>query len=208
VNDKVRELVDRIAALEQELALELHAQGERLHYRLAGKRVEFSQAVADAQRRLRMGLGAWLLRSRPRNLLSVPFIYGMIVPLAILDACVSCYQLICFPLYGIPRVRRGDYFAIDRHRLPYLNAIEKLHCAYCSYANGLLAYAREITARTEQYWCPIKHARPLPGQHGRYPSFLDYGDPADYHARVEGLRQALAKEATPAVAPRCEDPLP
>ena len=82
-----------------------------------------------------------------------------------------------------------------------MNAIEKVHCAYCSYANGLLAYAREISARTEQYWCSIKHSRPLPGAHARCPPFLDYGDPAQFHERVEGLRRELTEEGSPAPEP-------
>jgi hypothetical protein len=195
MNPNARRLLDRIADLEQELAAELHAQGERFHYRVEGRRIEFNHAVAEAQRRLRMGLGRWLLESRPRSLLSVPFIYGMVVPLLLLDLSLCLYQLVCFPLYGIPRVRRRDYLVLDHHRLPYLNAIEKLHCGYCSYANGLLAFARELTARTEQYWCPIKHARPVPGPHERYAGFLDYGDPTVFHARVQEQRRALAREA-------------
>jgi hypothetical protein len=197
MNPRVRQLLDRIAALEQELAVELHSQAERFQYRVTGRHVAFNEAVAAAQRRLRMSLGRWLLESRPRSWLSVPFIYGMIVPLLLLDVCLGLYQLVCFPLYGIPRVRRRDYFVLDHHRLPYLNPIEKLHCGYCSYANGLLAYARELTARTEQYWCPIKHARPVRGAHDRYASFLDFGDPTDFHARVQQQRLALAQEAAP-----------
>lgn len=196
VNTIVRDLLTRIAGLEEQLARELHAQGEHLQYRVVGKRVEFSHAVAQAQRKLRMGIGHWLLHSRPQSVLTVPFIYAMIVPLVLLDLSFTCYQLICFPLYGIPRVRRGEYLLLDRHRLPYLNAIEKIHCAYCSYANGLLAYAREVAARTEQYWCPIKHSQPQPGAHGRYAGFLDFGDPIDFHARVEAQRKALAQAGT------------
>ena len=67
---------------------------------------------------------------------------------------------------------------IDRHRLAYLNAIEKANCVYCGYANGLLAYVREVTARTEQYWCPIRHARPIRAPHRHYQRFFDYGDAA------------------------------
>jgi hypothetical protein len=208
VNTAARDLLARIASLEQELAQELHAQGERLQYRVQGRRIEFSKAVAETQRRMRMGIGRWLLQSRPQNLLTVPFIYGMALPLAILDLSVSCYQFVCFPLYGIARVRRADYFVLDRHRLPYLNAIEKLHCAYCSYANGLLAFTREVTARTEQYWCPIKHSRPMPGAHSRYAGFLDYGDPTDFHVRVEALRTALAEEARPLATPIGGDAAP
>jgi hypothetical protein len=59
-------------------------------------------------------------------------------------------QWVCFPIYGISRVQRHRYFAIDRHKLAYLNVIEKANCVYCSYANGLIGYVREVTARTEQ----------------------------------------------------------
>ena len=137
----------------------------------------------------------YLARSRPQSLLSLPFIYGMAVPFLFLDLAISLYQAVSFPLYGIARVRRRDHFVLDRARLPYLNAIEKANCAYCSYANGLLAFAREITARTEQYWCPIKHARTPAGVHDRYARFVDYGDGARYETQARALRRSLIDEA-------------
>ena len=94
----------------------------------------------------------------------------------LLDLFVAVYQTVCFPGYGIPRVHRSDYLAFDREQLAYLNAIEKLNCAYCAYANGVFAYVREVASRTKQYWCPIKHARRVLGVHARYGSFVDYGD--------------------------------
>ena len=42
--------------------------------------------------------------------------------------------------------RRRDYIVVDRHKLSYLNGIEKLNCVYCGDANGVFAYTREITA--------------------------------------------------------------
>ena len=72
----------------------------------------------------------------------------------LLDLWVTLYQSICFPIYGMARVPRRQYFAIDRHKLAYLNGIEKVHCTFCSYANGLIAYVREVAARTEQYLVP------------------------------------------------------
>ncbi|MDH4234692.1 MAG: hypothetical protein OEV15_06125, partial [Gallionella sp.] len=63
------------------------------------------------------------------------------------------------------------------------------------YAVGLLAYASEVTARTEEYFCPIKHARKILNAHSRYKYFLDYGDADNLHERVEKLRAALAEEA-------------
>jgi hypothetical protein len=185
-------------------------QGKRLHYRIAGARIEFTSAINTAHRKLRMGLGRWLLRSRLRNVLTIPVIYGMIAPLALLDLSITLYQAICFPLYGIGKVRRRDYIVLDQHHLAYLNAIEKLHCTYCSYSNGLIAYAREIAARTEQYWCPIRHARQVPDTHSRYARFLDYGDPTDFQARAEILRHELIaeKDSAPTIPARIESSPP
>ena len=77
----------------------------------------------------------------------------------------------------------------DRFHLRYLNLFERFPCAYCEYANGLLAYAVEVAARTEQYFCPIKHARKLLGSHARAQRFLEYGDATAYHARLEAFGQ-------------------
>jgi hypothetical protein len=83
---------------------------------------------------------------------------------------------------------------MDHQHLAYLNLIEKIDCMYCSYAVGMLGYAREITARTEQYFCPIKHARKILSVHSRYRQFLDYGDADNFHDKVEELRTGLAGE--------------
>lgn len=194
MNERIRELLAQIGTLEDELRSTLHEQEERLNYRLHGKRVEFEASVREAHARMKTGILRWLFTSRPQNLMSAPLIYSMIVPLLLLDVCVSLYQWICFPLYRVQRVRRADYFIYDRHHLGYLNAIERVHCAYCSYANGLMAYVTEIVARTEQYFCPIKHARKVLGSHARYAHFLDYGDAADYPARLEEFRRALERK--------------
>jgi hypothetical protein len=58
----------------------------------------------------------------------------------------------------------------------------------------LLAYATEIIARTEQYFCPIKHARKMMGRHARYASFAAYGDAEDYQTKLEKFRADLAQE--------------
>lgn len=77
-------------------------------------------------------------------------------------------HFICFPVDGIPKVKRDQYVIFDRQSLRYLNVIEKLNCTYCSYFNGLIVYVQEIAARTEQYWCPIKHARRIVAMRSRY----------------------------------------
>lgn len=118
----------------------------------------------------------------------------MIVPLTVLDLFVTTYQAVCFPICRVEKVRRGDYIVLDRRQLEYLNFIEKSHCTYCGYASGLVAYVFEIVARTEQYFCPIKHARRILGTHSRYRRFLDYGEAEDYGARLEAFRVALNKK--------------
>ena len=120
-----------------------------------------------AHKRLKQSIPRFLRESSTLNILTAPIIYSMVVPIALIDAAFSLYQGLCFPLYGISHVRRSAYIAaVDRRHLAYLNAIEKFNCMYCGYANGVLAYVREIAGRTEQYWCPIRRAtvgaRPTP----------------------------------------------
>ncbi len=194
MNEKIRNILKQINALEEEIQAVMNGQRGRLYYEIHGKRVEFEHSVRDAHQRLKVGLFHWFLTTRPQNYLTAPVIYSMIVPLVFIDVCVSLYQLSCFPIYGIASVRRSDYFSFDHRHLAYLNIIEKFDCLYCSYANGLMAYACEIVARTEQYFCPIKHAQRVKGLHARYQYFLDYGDAADLHKKLVEIRVSLIKE--------------
>ena len=86
--------------------------------------------------------------------------------------------------------RSVEYLVFDRHHLGYLNFIEKFHCTYCEYGNGLMSSMAEILARTAQYFCPIEHARKILGTHSRQSRFLAYGDAEDYEARLEEFRVA------------------
>jgi len=193
MNDRIHQLLTQMATLEDELREALHEQETSALFEIKGKRVEFEHAIKQAHRRLKTGFFRWLVTNRPQNLITGPVIYSMIVPLLVLDLFVTLYQAICFPIYRIARVRRASYIVLDRQHLEYLNFIEKFHCSYCAYASGLLAYVYEIVARTEQYFCPIKHARRILGTHSRYPRFLDYGEAADYEARLEAFRVALGR---------------
>jgi hypothetical protein len=197
MNPYIAALTDKINALEVELEAELAKRRAELRVGMQHGKAVFEEEILRRHRELKTRLATYILAARPLVILTAPVIYAMIVPLVLLDLFVSLYQAICFPVYRIPKVRRGDYIIFDRHYLAYLNAIEKLNCAYCSYANGLIAYVREIAARTEQYWCPIKHARRVIGAHARYAMFDDYGDAEGYQKRLEELRGVLAKEDKP-----------
>jgi hypothetical protein len=193
MNPKVSEILQRIRDLEAELEAELESRREAMHVRFEHHKVRFEREIRDRHKQLKTGLLKYIAQAEFRNLVSAPVIYSMIVPLVIVDVFVSLYQLLCFPLYRIERVRRSEYMAFDRHHLAYLNAIEKINCTYCSYANGLAAYVKEIIARTEQYWCPIRHARRLLETHSHYGQFVDYGDAEAWRQELMQLRQALSK---------------
>ena len=194
MNDQIRSLLAQMSALEAEMAEALQAQQHKMFFQIDGKRIEFEQTVKQAHRRLKSGFFHWLIAYRPQNLITGPIIYGMVIPILMLDLCITIYQAACFPIYGIRKVRRGDYIVIDRQHLEYLNFIEKFHCTYCAYGTGLIAYASEIIARTENYFCPIKHARKMLGTHARYAQFLEYGDADDYERKLEQFRVELGKE--------------
>ncbi len=183
------EIITEIRQLEQELVEELHKKQEKYSYIIDGKRVRFSREVRDYHRTLARSLRDYFLHSDLLHIVTAPLIYGCIVPAVLMDLVVSVYQAVCFRVYGIPRVRRDDFIVVDRDQLQYLNAMEKLNCIYCGYFNGLIGYVREIAARTEQYWCPIKHARKVAAMHSRYHKFVEYGDSEDFQGRLEALRR-------------------
>ena len=174
--------------LEQELDRLLDEKRQEFQYRLRRGRVVFEKGIKRVQRRYRTGAFAYLFGAPLAYILSAPVIYGMIVPFVLLDLSVTLYQHVCFRIYRIPLVRRSDYLVLDRHHLAYLNIIEKINCVYCGYGNGLIEYVREITARTEQFWCPIKHARRTLDAHQRTHRFFDYGDAEAYRHNLDKLR--------------------
>ncbi|BET59025.1 hypothetical protein [Geobacter sp. 60473] len=191
---QIDELIRRIKELQEELETEFKQKREEFQFVIEKKRIRFAEEVARQQRRLKTGLFRYLIEARPLNILTAPIIYAGFIPFMALDLFLFIYQTICFPVYGIPKVKRADYLIFDREDLPYLNIIEKFNCFYCSYGNGLAAYAREVSARTEQYWCPIKHARRIKAAHDRYPRFFEFGDAESFSKGLERLRQELEKE--------------
>ncbi|MGH8369540.1 MAG: hypothetical protein ACRESC_01040 [Gammaproteobacteria bacterium] len=191
MNPTVDQLLTRIRQLEDQVEAEIQHRREALHADFENRKIRFEQEVIAAHRRFKAGLLSYMWHSSALTLLTAPVIYSGIVPIVLMDLFVSLYQAICFPVYGIAHVRRRDYFVFDRSHLAYLNLIEKINCAYCSYGNAVIAYAREITARTEQYWCPIKHARRMLQAHPWYNGFVDFGDAEAWRRDLAGLRKKL-----------------
>lgn len=185
---RMEEIIQQIKVLEQELLREIQKREEEFYYKIRGKKIVFEEGAKQYQKQFFVKVSTYFDSLPLLNILTIPFIWACLFPALFMDLTVTLYQVICFTLYNIPKVKRSEFIVIDRYALAYLNIVEKINCVYCGYFNGLIAYVQEVAARTEQYWCPIKHARKVTVMHSRYHKFLEYGDCMDYQARLEKLR--------------------
>ena len=192
IDDILKSLQGLQAELEAAIDQLLKEKREQFNYTLEKGKVRFARSIKVLQRHQKIGLWPYLRDAPLAHIVSSPLIYSLIVPFVLMDIAVTIYQQVCFRIYGIPMVQRKDHIVMDRQHLAYLNLIEKINCVYCGYSNGLIAYVREIAARTEQYWCPVKHTRRTTDPHHLMQAFSDYGDAEHYQARMAELRQELA----------------
>jgi len=194
-NAAIDDILERLKSLEAELEIAidqlLEEKRELFRYTLNKGRVQFDYGIKVLQKHQRTGLWHYIFDAHLGHLLTAPIIYSMIFPMILLDIMGSFYQHICFRVYGIPLVIRSKYIIIDRQHLAYLNIIEKINCIYCGYSNGVIEYAREIGAKTEQYWCPIKHAQRSPDPHKLANHFIDYGDAEAYKMHFKEIRKKI-----------------
>ncbi|HEY1793557.1 MAG TPA: hypothetical protein VGG34_11615 [Opitutaceae bacterium] len=191
MNERNEQIMSQIRLLEAELIQEAKTKEAEFCYSIHNGAVRFTDAARVGHKNLVTQFHRYVLHSRFLVLLTSPLIWMCVIPISLADLVGTIYQAICFPVYGIPKVPRRDYLAFDRHHLAYLNTIEKLNCEYCAYVNGILAYFTEIAARTEQHWCPIKHAGCVKCAHSRYKRFVDFGDAKQYRTRVEEIRRSF-----------------
>ena len=187
MTSQLTQLMDKMRSVEAEIEAELARKQEALRFNFENRRVVFEKEILEIHRAIKTKASRYFFHANPLIVLTAPVIYSLLIPVVLLDVFVSVFQAVCFPVYKIPKVRRRDYLVFDRHHLAYLNIIEKINCAYCSYANGVIAFAREVAARTETYWCPINHARRVLGPHPHYQGFADFGD-------ADGFRKQLSQK--------------
>ena len=185
-----QDLIKQFNQVRTNLEKEVEKKRSDFDYHLLKNKVRFEVAINQAHKKFRTGIFSYLRHANPLFILTAPVTYSLIVPLLLLDLLAFIYQFICFPVYGIQKPNRSDYIAVDRHKLSYLNIFEKMNCVFCGYANGLLRYVAELASMTEQFWCPIKHARRIKNTHNRYWDFVDYGDADGY---VEGFDSQRSK---------------
>ena len=190
MSSKIDKIMEHIQRLEGELEIELNKKNENLRAQISA----LDKQLSEKYRSARIGVLRYLREANILVILTAPIIYSLIIPFVLIDLMASIYQAICFRVYKIEQVKRKDYFNYDRAKLSYLNIIEKLNCTYCSYGNGVLAYVQEIAARTEKFWCPIKHAARIKGVHKYYREFEEYGDGEHYQEQLAKLRAELNEE--------------
>lgn len=121
-----------------------------------------------------------------KHIIVVPLLYTLVVPIIITDIWIEIYHRICFPLCGIPYVKRRNYIKIDRHKLKYLNLFQKIYCVYCGYTNGVIQYWVKIAGETEQYWCGVQHKKNpdfiAPSHHK---NFAEYNNESDFNQKYK-----------------------
>lgn len=64
MNDRINQILARMAALEGELRSAVHEQESRMFFHIDGKRVEFERSVREAHRKLKTNFFRWLVTDR------------------------------------------------------------------------------------------------------------------------------------------------
>lgn len=191
MNDKIKEIIDQMEELEEKLKAEIEEHEKHISYEIKEGYVKFEENILNKQRENMKGLLSFFSEIPLSHLLTSPLVYAMVIPAVILDIMLFIYQNVIFRIYGFEFVKRSDYVVFDRQYLRYLNCIEKLNCLYCSYFNGVMHYAAELAAKTELYFCPIKHAKKTLYRHRYYKEFLAYGEGDAYQDKLKEIREKM-----------------
>jgi len=176
INQLLSDIKIKKEELKEDFIIEYEKLKEKYGFTVKWKKIIFNSETRKINKKYKKGILKTIFNARIREILSIPFIYSMFIPVIILDIFLFIYQTFAFRLYNIPLVKRSDYIIYDRKILDYLNLIQKFNCNYCSYVNWFLSYAVEVAWRTERYWCPIKNSKKMKWGHEWQEYFADYWD--------------------------------
>ena len=174
---RIHKLFEDIKHKKDEIALEYEKLKEEYGFRIEWRKIIWNKEKKEELKKEKKSILDSIFSATIREILSIPFIWMMLIPAIFLDIWLLIYQQTALRLYKIPLVKRSDYIIFDRWQLVYLNWIQKIDCLYCSYFNWVMQYSVEIAWRTEKYWCPIKHASKKAWEHAWEEYFADYWDP-------------------------------
>jgi hypothetical protein len=113
-------MLEKIDGLNKAMEREYARLAKRYGFSLRGRRVIFLKNIRKRNRQFRISSWRYIIPKNIRHVLSLPFIYSMIIPAVILDIFLTLYHHVAFSLYHIPKVRRRDYIVFDRRFLDYL----------------------------------------------------------------------------------------
>ena len=189
MRSKIEKILHEIKQKREELYIEYEKLKDKYGYAIEKWKVKFKEEIKKRNKTFKISVFESIFSARVREVLSIPFIYMMILPALILDIFLFVYQQTALRLYKVPLVKRRDYIVFERKKLDYLNWIQKLNCLYCSRVNWLFSYAVEIWGRTEKYWCPIKYASRRKWWHDWEEFFADYWDPEKFRETFGSLKE-------------------
>ncbi len=121
------DLLEKIKEIETKIEDLLDAGKEKFSYEIKQGKAVFTKEVLKLQQYESKNIFVYIIQTPIPKLLSAPIVYSMIFPIIILDIFLTIYQWICFPIYKIKKIKRKDHIVMDRHRLKYLNSIEKVN---------------------------------------------------------------------------------
>jgi len=196
IKSRINKILEEINIKRQELFVEYEKLKKNYGFIIEWRKIIFNSETRQKNKTYKKPIIESLFSVRAREVISIPFIYSMIVPSVLLHLFLFIYQQTALRLYQIPLVSLKDYVTFDRKELDYLNSIQKINCLYCSYVNGLFSYAVEIAGRTERYRCPIKNAKKMNGWHDRQEWFADYGDAVQFRKCFANLEDFASTKKT------------
>jgi len=188
LSDTIKKMITDIESMKAKLGEEIAKQEEYASYEIKNGYVAFEKEILAKQKENMKSLWLWFTETPLLHLLSSPVVYVMVLPAMLLDMMLFIYRKVVSSVFKFDFPERKEYVVFDRQYLGYLNIMEKLNCMYCSYFNGLMAYAAAIASRTEYYFCPIKHAKKVAYKHEYYDAFLRYGEEDKYQEKLKKLR--------------------
>ncbi|HFQ62446.1 MAG TPA: hypothetical protein ENK39_09155 [Epsilonproteobacteria bacterium] len=193
MNDTIKNMIADIEEMKSKLGEEIEKQEAQVSYKIKNGYVEFEKEMLSKQKENMKSLWEWFAETPFLHLLSSPVVYMMVFPAMLLDIMLFIYRKVVSSVFKFDFPKRNEYVVFDRQYLGYLNIMEKINCMYCSYFNGLMAYASAIASRTELYFCPIKHAKKVAYKHEYYDAFLGYGEEDKYQDKLKKLREDTLK---------------
>jgi hypothetical protein len=114
MSEKIDALLERMRGLEKEIVRELQRKEMEFFYEVRLGKVRFTQEARARHKQMVKRFTTYIRDSRAMIVFTSPVIWACLVPILILDLTMKLYQAICFPIYGIPKVKRRDSSRFNR----------------------------------------------------------------------------------------------